>query len=159
MAPTTSTALDCVIWAENPSLLQKMRTKVELGFNNIARINDLADLAGVLFPGNKRHQKAFLAVVVELKYADQQFLPALEWIAAKYGFSRRVLELVRAKIRRLGVIDHVSRFNQRFGYREGWIFSKRFQGSLERLGSLWSGFVVVGDARQERRDRDVFRYL
>jgi hypothetical protein len=54
-----------------------------------------------------------LSVFVELKYADDQFLPNLEWVADKHGISRRVLETVRAKLRRLGILDHVSRFNKR----------------------------------------------
>ena len=122
-------------------------------------MRDLAELAEVLFPGNKTHQRVFLAVVVELKYADGQFLVSLSWIAEKYGVSCRVLELVRAKMRRLGLIDHVSRFNQRHGYREGWVFSNRFQRSLLRLGESWEGFCAVNDARQEGKDRDLFKYL
>lgn len=137
----------------------KMNTKVELGYNRIARITDLAEFAMVLFPGNRSHQRVFLAIVVELKYADGQFLPALDWVSDKYGISRRVFELVRAKMRRVGLIDHVSRFNQRYGYREGWVFSKRFQRSLLQLGESWQEFSVVGDERKEQKDRDLFRYL
>lgn len=136
-----------------------MNAKVELGHNRIARIRDLAELAEVLFPGNGTHQRVFLAIVVELKYADDQFLPSLACVPEKYDVSCRVLELVRAKMRRLGLIDHVSRFNRRHGYREGWVFSNRFQGSLLRLGEAWQGFSAVGDARQEGKDRDLFKYL
>jgi len=144
---------------QKADLFKKMNAKVELGYNRIARIRDLAELAEVLFPGNKTHQRVFLAVVVELKYADGQFLVSLSWIAEKYGVSSRILELVRSKMRRLGLIDHVSRFNQRHGYREGWVFSRRFQSSLLRLGEAWQGFSAVGDARQEQKDRDLFKYL
>lgn len=144
---------------QKAGLFTRMNTKVELGYNRIARIRDLAELAEVLFPGNKTHQRVFLAVVVELKYAEGQFLASLEWIAKKYGVSCRVLELVRAKMRRLGLIDHVSRFNQRHGYREGWEFSNRFQRSLVWLGDVWQEFSAVGDGRQEGKDRDLFKYL
>ena len=39
-------------------------------------------------------------------------------------------------MRRLGLIDHVSRFNQRHGYREGRVFSNEFANALEKLASL-----------------------
>jgi len=39
-------------------------------------------------------------------------------------------------MRRLGLIDRVSRFSQRHGYREGWVFSKKFANALAKLASL-----------------------
>jgi hypothetical protein len=71
-------------------------TKIDMSHSRIARIEDLDELAAILFPGNKNHQKIFLAIFVELKWADDQFLPALEPVADKHGLSRRVLETVRA---------------------------------------------------------------
>lgn len=113
-----------------------MSTKIDLSHNRVARIEDLDELAAILFPGNKNHQRIFVAIFVEIKWAEGQFLPALEPVADKYGLSRRVLETVRAKMRRLGLIDHVSRFNQRQGYREGWVFSTRFSRALSRLAQI-----------------------
>jgi len=134
-------------------------TKVDLNHNKIARIEDLDELATVLFPANKNHQKLFLAVFIELKWSEGQFLPALEPLADKYGFSQRVLETVRAKMRRLGLIDHVSRFNKRHGCREGWVFSTRFSRSLEHLSNLTEHLKERKGPTQERKDRDVFMYL
>jgi len=136
-----------------------MNTKIELNHNRITKIRDLADLAVVLFPHNKRHQRVFLAIFVELKYAPVQSLGSLDWIAKDHGISRRVFEIVRAKMRRLGLVDHVSRFSKRAGYREAWMLSARFRRSLVRLSELQQSFTEVGDARQERKDRDLFRYL
>jgi hypothetical protein len=147
------------IWVEKAGLEFKMNTKMELNHNKVGRIRDLADLGLVLFPHNKRHQRVFLAVFIELKYAPEQSLPSLDWIAVEYGISRRVFEIVRAKMRRLGLIDHVSRFSKRSGYREAWMFSTRFRRSLIRLSELQRSFVELGDAGQEQRDRDLFRYL
>jgi hypothetical protein len=62
-----------------------------------------------------------------------------------------MLEIVRSKMRRLGLIDHVSRFNKAYGYREGWVFSNRFTRTLTRLGSLTSDFRERRDALQERK--------
>lgn len=50
------------------------RTKIEIDFNLINRINGLDELAKLLFPNNKNHQKIFLAIFIELKYAENQFL-------------------------------------------------------------------------------------
>ena len=115
-------------------------TKVELGFNRIARIGGLDDLARVLFPGNRNHQRVFLIMFVELKHADGRFLGFFGEVCSEYGISSRMLETVRAKCRRLGLMDHVSRFNARHGYREGWVFSTRFQRSLAQLAENGSRF-------------------
>ena len=85
------------------------RVKVELGFNRIARLNGLDDLARILFPGNRNHQRTFLAVFLELKYAEGGLLASLNFIPKKYKVSRRTLQRVRAKARKLGLIDHISR--------------------------------------------------
>lgn len=57
------------------------------------------------------------------------------------------------------MIDHVSRFNKVYGYREGWVFSSRFSRSLARLAELTQDFRERKNALQERKDRDLFRYL
>jgi hypothetical protein len=119
----------------------------------------LDEFARLLFPGNKNHQKIFLAVFIELKYAPRQFLPSLTPLCDKYDFTARTLETVRSKMRRMGLIDHVSRFNKAYGYREGWVFSNRFSRSLTRLVELCKSFRERKDALQERKDRDLFNYL
>jgi len=134
-------------------------TKIELNHNKIARIHGLDELAGILFPGNRNHQKIFLAIFIELKYAPGEFLPNLTPLCGKYDFTPRMLETVRSKMRRMGLIDHVSRFNKEYGYREGWIFSNRFSGALKRLTERIQGFRDRKDALQERKDRDLFVYI
>lgn len=133
--------------------------KIDLNHNTIRRTETLDELAKVLFPGNRNHQRLFLAIFVELKWAEDQFLPVLDPIADEYGFSRRVLETVRAKMRRLGVIDHVSRFNKAYGYREGWVFSRRFAHSLKQLAQLLEKHEQQGGQVQQQRDRDSLRYV
>ena len=134
-------------------------TKIELNYNKIARIQGLDELSKLLFPGNQNHQKVFLAIFIELKYAPQQYLPYLNTLCDKYGFSERMLETVRSKLRRMGIIDHVSRFNKTYGYRESWVFSNRFSRSLSRLAELSKCFKERKDALQERKDRDLFFYI
>ena len=134
-------------------------TKIEFSCNKIARIKDLDELAASLFPGSRDQQKVFLAIFIELKYAKGQFIPYLRPLCEKYDFTPRILETVRSKIRRMGLIDHVSRFNKTHGYKEGWVFFSRFFHSLARLADLTNDFKERKDALQERKDRDLFRYL
>jgi hypothetical protein len=134
-------------------------TKIEANHNKIYRTECLDELATVLFPGNKNHQKIFISIFVELKWAEDQFLSTLEPVADKYGYSRRVLEAVRAKMRRLGLIDHVSRFNKKYGYREGWVFSNRFSRALSNLGELIIHLRKKKNSLQEKKERDLFKYI
>ena len=134
-------------------------TKIDMNHNRILRIESLDELAAILFPRNKNHQRIFVAIFVELKWADGQFLAALEPVADKYGLSRRVLETVRAKMRRMGIIDHVSRFNKMHGYREGWVFSNKFARSATFLANLFTTMKQRNSPSQERRDRDLIKYI
>jgi hypothetical protein len=134
-------------------------TKIEFNCNKIARIQGLDELAQLLFPRNRSQQRVSLAIFIELKYAPAQFLPHLTPLCDRYGFSPRTLETVRSKMRRLGVIDHVSRFNKSHGYREGWVFSTRFSHGLLRLAELNRDLKEKTDGHQEQKDRDLFMYV
>jgi len=134
-------------------------TKIEFSCNKIARIKDLDELAALLFPGRREQQKVFLVIFIELKYAKGQFMPNLAPLCDSYSFTPRMLETVRSKMRRMGVIDHVSRLNKAHGYRDGWVFSSRFSRSLARLAELSREFRERKDALQEQKDRDLFWYL
>lgn len=133
--------------------------KIELSYNKIERLTGLDDLAKIFFPGNRFHQEIFLAIFLELKYAPGEFLSSLSPICSKYGFSLRQLETVRSKMRRLGLIDHVCRFNKSYGYREGWVFSRHFLNSLLKLSNSLEEFKQNKGGNQEMKDRDVFRYI
>ena len=134
-------------------------TKIELNHNKIALIQGLDELARVLFPGNSNHQRIFLVIFIELKFAPKEFSSSLSPLCEKYKFTQRMLETVRSKMRRMGIIDHVSRFNKTYGYREGWVFSNRFSRSLTRLSELIQRFRDRKDSLQEKKDRDLFMYL
>lgn len=136
-----------------------VNTKIEASHNKIARLQGLDELAAILFPANRKHQKVFLAVFVELKYAEGEFLVSLRPLCETHGFSPRTLETVRSRMRRMGLIDHVCRFNKVHGYREGWVFSKRFSHSLQKLAALVNELRERKGALQERKDRDLFAYL
>jgi hypothetical protein len=134
-------------------------TKIEVNYNKIQRMNGLDDLARILFPGNKNHQKVFLAVFIEIKYSPRGFIPTLLPLCDKYKFSPRMLETVRSKMRRMGIIDHVCRFNKRTGYKEGWTFSHRFSQSLVILIESIKIAQTKNGTTQELKDRNLFSYL
>ena len=108
-------------------------TKIEAGYGRITRIADASDLAELLFPGNRGHQHAFLVIWFALKWADAHIVPNLAESAREHGISRRTFERVRSKMRRLGLIERVSRFSPRLAGSEGWVLSSRFERGLEQL--------------------------
>jgi len=86
-------------------------------------------------------------------------MSSLSPLCDMYDFTPRMLETVRSKMRRMGIIDHVSRFNRAYGYREGWVFSSRFCRTLKRLCENAQNFKKRKDTLQEQKDRDLFRYI
>jgi hypothetical protein len=52
----------------------------------------------------------------------------------------------------MGLIDHVSRFGARHGYREGWVLSNRFERALQELVYK---VADLKDASKGSRDKDV----
>jgi len=136
-----------------------MKTKIDFSHNIIKRLESIDDIAPILFPGNNRHQKIFVVIFVELKWAKEGFLPSLNYMPDKYGFSCRVLEAVRAKMRRLGLIDHISRFNKRYGYREGYVLSSRFTRSLKYLADLSVRLKEKKSPQMERRERELYNFF
>ncbi len=126
-------------------------TRIELSFNKINRLTDLADLAEMLLPGNRNQQHAFLSIWISLKWGDSGIVPNLAAATEKHGISRRTLERVRAKLRRMGLIDYVSRFSAEWGYREGWVLSSRFERSLQQLAEKVGSFK---DTKSQAKDKD-----
>ena len=149
MAPTPGSRGEGRIHTQNPTL-KMTSSKTDFSYNRIRRLSDLSDLAEILFPGNRNQQHAFLTIWISLKWAGHRMVPNLSEIAEQHGVSRRTLERVRAKMRRMGLIDHVSRFNARRGYREGWILSTRFEKSLMQLTEMVAGFKDTATGSQDK---------
>ena len=103
-------------------------------------MQDISDLGETLFPGNRNQQHAFLAIWISLKWADHRIVPNLMDMGRGHEVSKRTLERVRAKMRRMGLIEHVSRFNAKYGYKEGWVLSSRFERSLILLADWVKSF-------------------
>ena len=62
-------------------------------------------------------------------------------------------------MRWMGLIDHVSRFNKKYGYREDRVFSKRFEKSLSMLSDRMKPFKSYDNSLQKQKDRDLFNYI
>ena len=86
----------------------------------------------MLFPGNRNQRYAAVCIFFELKWGDS-IVPNLAYLEAKYEISRRVLQRARAKLARLGLIEHVSYRNSRYGGQHGWKLSSRFETAMRQL--------------------------
>ena len=104
----------------------------------------------LLFPGNRNQQRAAACILFELKWS-QRIVPNLAHLQDKYDVSRRTLQRTRAKLARLGLIEHVSWMNSRYGGQTGWKLSGRFCSALQLLAEKVEAWKVdTGPGRKER---------
>ena len=68
----------------------------------------------MLFPSNRNQQHAGACIFFELKSATH-IVSNLAHVEKRYEISRRILQRTRAKLARLGFIEHVSYLNNRYG--------------------------------------------
>ena len=129
-----------------------MTSRIELGHGKVARIADAGDLAELLYPANRNQQHAFLVLWMALKWAPDSIVTDLSRVARENGITRRVYERVRAKMRRLGLVDRISRFNIRYGRREGWMLSTRFDRSLTQLAEKMPGLRSTAAVARDKDD-------
>ena len=136
------------------------RTKIEISPALCRRVAGLDDLARIVFPDNRNHRRAFVAMWLEIKYAERQFLSSQADISTKHKISRRTLEIVRAKLKRMGIVKRVSHFNPQYGYRSGWVFSSRFGSSLTTLAkAIKPAQRLPGSKIEEMKDWDSMHYV
>ncbi len=109
-------------------------TKIDFHHRRISQISDFTELIEMLFPSNRNQQHAAACMFFELKWA-RHIVPNLAHIEKRHDISRRILQRTRAKLSRLGLIEHVSYLNSRYGGQHGWRLSTRFERSLNLLGS------------------------
>ena len=126
-------------------------TKIEFRYRRINEINDITDLVAMLFPGNKNQQYAAARILMALRVAKQT-IPTLADVERRFGISRRILQRTRAKLARLGLIEHFTWMSSRYGGQQGWILSNRMSGSLRLLAEKIEQWR--DDTRPERRDKD-----
>jgi len=103
----------------------------------------------MLFPGNRNQQHAATCIFFELKWA-KRIVPNLVHIEKRYDISRRILQRTRAKLSRLGLIEHVSYLNSRYDGQHGWKLSTRFERNLNQLGSKCADYRNTGTNSKEK---------
>ena len=116
-----------------------MAEHTKISFNHRKDISDYSDLVEILFPGNRNQQHAAACIFFELKWANGM-VPNLAYLERKYDISRRILQRTRAKLSRLGVIEHISYLNSRYGGQYGWKLSTRFERGVKLLAEKCTGF-------------------
>jgi len=110
----------------------RVLTKIDFQSRRISQISDFTELVEMLFPGNRNQQHAAACIFFELKWANR-IVPNLAYIECRYNVSRRILQRARAKLARLGLIEHVGYLNSRYGGQHGWRLSSHFGQALSRL--------------------------
>jgi hypothetical protein len=114
-------------------------------------VDDITDLLAILFPGNRNQQHAAARILMALR-AAKQLVPTLADLECRFDISRRTLQRTRAKLARLGLIEHVTWMNSRYGGQQGWRFSSRTSSALRALADKIEGWQK-GD-RPERGEKD-----
>ena len=107
-------------------------SKIDFRYRRISRIGDITDLVEMLFPGNRNQQHAAARILLALKAASEP-VHSLSHLEDRYAISRRTLQRARAKLSRLGLIEHVTWMNTCHGGREGWKLSSRMSTALRQL--------------------------
>jgi hypothetical protein len=124
-------------------------TKIDFHHRRISQVSDFTELIEMLFPGNRNQQHAAAAIFFELKWAHD-IVPNLSYLESKYKISRRVLQRTRAKLSRIGLIEHVSYLNGRYGGQHGWKLSSRFETALRQMAEKVTVFRARNASSQEK---------
>ena len=126
-------------------------TKINFVARRVADLDDLTDLVEMLFPGNRNQQHAAARILLCLKQANG-IVPNLAFLEGRYGISRRTLQRARAKLACLGLIEHVSWMNSRYGGQSGWRLSSKMSTALRQLADKIDQWHA--DRRPERMEKD-----
>jgi len=127
-------------------------TKISFISQRIHRLSDYTELVEMLFSGNKNQQRAAAAILYELKWTGS-IVPNLCYMENKYSISRRILQRTRAKLSRLGLIEHISYLNSRYGGQSGWKLSTRFCSSLRQLSAHVELWAKEREAHTQEKER------
>ena len=127
----------------------KEPTKIEFHHRRINQISDFTELMEILTPGNCNQRHAASCIFFELKWGHS-IVPNLKFIEDRYQVSRRILQRTRAKLTRLGLIEHVSYLNSRYGGQDGWKLSSRFESALRQLADKCSNLRDKSTSSKEK---------
>lgn len=135
----------------------KESTKIDFQHRRIPRLSDYSELVEMLFPSNHNQQYAAACIFFELKWAHGM-VPKFTYMERKYDISSRILQRTRAKLSRLGIIEHVSYLNSRYDGQWGWKLSSRFESALAQLVQKCVGFRNIKTSSKEK-DLMLFEFL
>jgi hypothetical protein len=107
-------------------------TKISFQHRRIREIGDVTDVVVMLFPGNRNQQHAAARILMALRTSTEP-LPSLAHLEGLHKISRRTLQRARAKLARLGLIEHVSGLSTRYAGAHGWRLSGRMSTALRAL--------------------------
>ena len=127
-------------------------TKIDFRHRIIRQIGDVTDLVEMLFPGNRNQQHAAARIFLVLKAAEG-LVPSLSFLQEQHSISRRTLQRVRAKLTRLGLIEHFTWMNSRYGGQSGWRLSSRMSTALRQMADKIEEWRR--DKRPERLAKDL----
>jgi len=126
-----------------------MPEHTKISFNHRKDISDYSDLVEILFPGNHNQQHAAVCIFFELKWSDC-LIPNMTDLETRHDISRRILQRTRAKLSKLGLIEHISYLNSRYDGQHGWKLSTRFERALNQLAQKCAGFRDIKTSAKEK---------
>lgn len=125
--------------------------KIDFRYRKISQLDDITDMVEMLFPGNRNQQHAAARILMALKDGEE-LVASLSFLEKKFRISRRTLQRARAKLSRLGLIEHVTWMNSRYNGRQGWKLSSRMGSALRQLADKIDAWRK--DDRPERKEKD-----
>jgi hypothetical protein len=151
MALTGRSCVEAYIFTQKGGVKNKVPEPTKIYFNHrrIPQLSDFTELIEMLFPDNRNQQHAAACIFFELKWTNGM-VPNLAYMEKKYNVSRRILQRTRAKLARIGLIEHVSYLNSRYGGQHGWRPSSRFEQGLNQLAQKLAGFRNIRISSQEK---------
>ena len=126
-------------------------SKIDFRHRRIGQLEDITDLVTILFTGNRNQQHAAARILMALKATDGP-MSSLGTLETRHGISRRTLERTRAKLAHLGLIEHITWMNSRYGGQTGWVLSSRMSTALRQLAGKIDQWAK--DDRAERMEKD-----
>ena len=125
--------------------------KISFSYRRMRQIADVTDLVELMFPGNRNQQHAAARILLFLRQADQP-QRSLALLERRHAISRRTLQRTRAKLARLGLIEHVSGLCARHGGTEGWTLSGRMSTALRQLAEGLDGWRRANDPEHRHKE-------
>ena len=133
-------------------------TKINFRYRKVRDIDDVTDLVVIFFPGNRNQQHAAARMLLALKDV-KDLLNSFRDIEGKSNISRRTIERTRAKLARLGLIEHVSWMNRRYDGRQGWKLSGRMSTALRSFADRIDNWRNDNTPDQKEKDKILISVL